>query len=278
MIVGIVGLGLIGGSLAKAYKQAEDIVVYGADVDHSILEFAKMSNAIDDFLTDDNIALCDLILIAINPDFAIKWLETNAPKIDKHTVVIDCCGTKRKICEVGFRLADEYGFEYAGGHPMAGSHQWGFKNSRPNLFRGAAMVIVPKKYDDIYLLDRIKHLLLPVGFGSLPITTAENHDRVIAFTSQLAHVVSNAYVKSPTAKEHHGFSAGSYRDLTRVAWLNPAMWTELFLENNDFMINELDSIINSLTEYRDAIAANDRETLCQLLDDGRKCKQEIDGR
>ena len=133
MIVGIVGLGLIGGSLAKAYKQAEDIVVYGADVDHSILEFAKMSNAIDDFLTDDNIALCDLILIAINPDFAIKWLETNAPKIDKHTVVIDCCGTKRKICEVGFRLADEYGFEYAGGHPMAGSHQWGLKTAAPTF-------------------------------------------------------------------------------------------------------------------------------------------------
>lgn len=278
MIIGIVGLGLIGGSLAKAYKQTEGITVYGADIDSSVLEFAKISGAIDDVLTLENMAQCDCILIAVNPDTAIAWLESNAPFIDKHTVVIDCCGTKRKICEIGFKLSDEYGFEYAGGHPMAGFHQWGFKNSRPNLFRGACMVIVPRKYDDIYLLDKIKHLLLPIGFGSLPITTAENHDRVIAFTSQLAHVVSNAYVKSPTAKEHHGFSAGSYRDLTRVAWLNPAMWTELFLENGDFMLNELDWIISSLTEYRDAIAKNDRDTLCQLLDDGRKCKQEIDGR
>ncbi|MBE6884639.1 MAG: prephenate dehydrogenase [Ruminococcaceae bacterium] len=278
MITGIVGLGLIGGSLAKAYKQSESITVYGADKDLTTLEFAKISGAIDDYLTADNISSCDCILIAINPEQAIDWLENNAESIDQHTVVIDCCGTKRKICEVGFRLAEQYGFEYVGGHPMAGNHLWGFKNSRPNLFRGASMVIVPKIYDDIYLLDKIKQLLLPVGFVSISVTTAENHDRLIAFTSQLAHVVSNAYVKSPTATEHRGFSAGSYRDLTRVAWLNPSMWADLFLENSDFMLNELDSIIASLGEYREAIAQNDRETLTQLLDDGRKRKQEIDGK
>ena len=159
---------------------------------------------------------------------------------------------------------------------MAGTQYSGFKYARSGLFRGAPMVIVPPDFSDILLLSRIKDLLEPAGFGSFSVTTAERHDSLIAFTSQLAHVVSNAYVKSPTAQDHKGFSAGSYRDLTRVAWLNPSMWAELFLDNRDNLLNELDTLIDNLKAYREAIADNDRPGLTKLLDDGRRLKETID--
>jgi len=275
--IGIVGLGLIGGSLAKAYKAA-NIMVLGTDADLSTQEFARISGAIDGFLTPETMNICDGILIAISPESAANWLRENAMHIPKTALVIDCCGTKRNICAAGFELAKQYGFEYAGGHPMAGTHQWGFKSSRADLFKNACFVVVPRVFDDINLLERIKQLILPAGFGSVSVITAEKHDRIIAFTSQLAHVVSNAYIKSPTALEHRGFSAGSYQDLTRVAWLNPDMWAELFLENGDNLVHELDTIIASLTEYRNAITANDKAALRKLLDDGRKRKEEVDGK
>ena len=138
------------------------------------------------------------------------------------------------------------------------------------------MVIVPPNFNDIELISRVKELLLPAGFGRFSYVDAKKHDKLIAFTSQLAHVVSNAYVKSPTAREHKGFSAGSYRDMTRVAWLNEQMWTELFFENAEPLIYELDTIINSLEEYKDALECGDKEKMLRLLRDGRIAKEEID--
>ena len=160
---------------------------------------------------------------------------------------------------------------------MAGTHHSGYRASDKYLFKGAPMVIVPPVYDDIELLDRIKSLLAPLGFGSISVTNAKDHDVTIAFTSQLAHVVSNAYIKSPTAKSHKGVSAGSYRDLTRVAWLNPVMWAELFLNNRDNMIFEIDTLVHELVKYKEALELRDRETLEQLLSDGARLKKEIDG-
>jgi prephenate dehydrogenase len=278
MKVGIVGLGLIGGSLAKAYKCSGGTTVYGADTDGTILEFARLQGVIDGALTPGTIALCECILLAVTPAAACEWLEENAPFIDKRTLVMDCCGTKRRICQTGFALATRFGFEFAGGHPMAGLHRWGYKNSREDLFRGACFVAVPRVFDDIILLERIKRSILPAGFGYISVTTAEKHDKLIAFTSQLAHIVSNAYIKSPTALEHRGFSAGSYQDLTRVAWLNPGMWAELFLENRENLLSELDTVISSLHEYREALEKSDPAELCRLLDEGSTRKEEVDGK
>ena len=159
---------------------------------------------------------------------------------------------------------------------MAGTHNAGVKYSREDLFDGAPMVLVPPNFSDIRLLDDAKKRLAPVGFGRIAITTAADHDRKIAFTSQLAHVVSNAYVKSPTARVHAGFSAGSYKDLTRVAWLNPDMWAELFLENRENLLFEVDIIIKSLQEYRVALDREDFDSLRSLLEDGRRIKEEVD--
>ncbi|MBR5701476.1 MAG: prephenate dehydrogenase, partial [Oscillospiraceae bacterium] len=218
MTVGIVGLGLIGGSLAKAFAKAEGIRVLGLDTDRSMQEFARLSGAIHGELTRESLGECGLLLLAAYPEAAEEYLRREAPHIRKDTVVMDCLGTKRSICAMAFPLAEEYGFTFVGGHPMAGTHNSGFKYARENLFRGAPMVLVPPKGFDMELLERVKTLLAPVGFGSFSVTTAEQHDEMIAFTSQLCHVVSNAYIKSPTAEKHKGFSAGSYRDLTRVAW------------------------------------------------------------
>ena len=277
MIIGIVGLGLIGGSFAKAYAKS-GWQVLAHDVDTGILEFAKLSGAVHGSLCEENLKSCDLLLLCTYPAAAEDFLKTHAPLIDSHTVVIDCLGTKKRICDVAFPLAKQYGFFFAGGHPMAGTHNSGFKYAKDNLFRGAPMVIVPPEFDNMQLLDNIKQLLAPAGFGSFSVTTAEQHDKMIGFTSQMPHILSNAFIKSPTAREHKGFSAGSYKDMTRVAWLNPTMWTELFLENGDNLAEELNIYIAELTKYRDAIVNQDTETLWQLLDEGRNRKKEIDGR
>lgn len=277
MTVGIIGLGLIGGSLAKAFRRTAGITVLGWDTDNSIVEFAEIAQAIHGPLTDDRLKELDLLLLATYPEAVLEHMARLAPLLSKDTLVIDCAGTKEKVCQGVFPLAQQYGFQFLGGHPMAGTQYSGFKYSRADLFDGAPMVIVPPNFDDIRLLDRAKKLLEPVGFGHISITTAQDHDQRIAFTSQMAHVVSNAYIKSPTARHHEGFSAGSYRDLTRVAWLNASMWAELFLENRDNLLFELDTLLGNLAHYRKALEAGDFEALRQLLDEGRKIKEEVDG-
>ena len=276
MKIGILGLGLIGGSLARAYAM-DGHTVFSCEKDESMLSFAMLAGAVHGKLDATTIGECDLILLAIYPDGSAAWLEQNAPLISKDTLVLDCCGVKREICQRCFPLAQKHGFTFVGGHPMAGSQFSGFKYSRANLFRGQPMVLVPPVYDDIELLDRVKQALKPCQFGSFSVTTAEDHDRMIAFTSQMPHILSNAYIKSPTARSHKGFSAGSYKDLTRVAWLNPRMWAELFLENKDNTINELDIYIRSLQSYRAAIAEEDLPRLIQLLEEGKRRKEDVDG-
>lgn len=276
MTVGILGLGLIGGSLARAYsKNGHTVLAY--DKDNNILAFAQLADVVHKKLDESTIGDCDLILLSIYADASATWLETNAQFVRRDALVIDCCGIKADICRRCFPIAEKYGFTFVGGHPMAGSHYSGFKYSRSNLFQGAPMVIVPPRFDDPNLLQRVKDALSPCGFKSFSVTTAESHDEMIAFTSQMPHIISNAYIKSPTALSHNGFSAGSYKDLTRVAWLNPQMWAELFLSNRDNVLKELDILIGSLTQYKEAIENNDSTRLIQLLDEGRKRKEEVDG-
>jgi prephenate dehydrogenase len=285
MIVGIAGLGLIGGSLAKAYKSPNTSTegsgaphtVYGFDTDDATLGIAQVAGAIDGVLDSGTLGACDLVLIALYPKDAVEYLRAAAPHLSTTSLVIDCCGVKQSVCDDCFRVANEYGFTFVGGHPMAGTHNSGFKHSKATLFKGAVMILVPPVTDDIMLYDRIEKALDPVGFGHLTVTTAAKHDAIIAFTSQMAHVVSNAFVKSPAAREHRGYSAGSYKDLTRVAWLNPDMWSELFMENRDALLCELDVFLASMMTYRDALKRGDGAALRALLDEGRRIKEELDG-
>ncbi len=276
MKVGILGLGLIGGSMARAYAVAGH-TVYAADLDESTLSFAMLSGAVHGRLDEETIPACELLLLAIYPGGSAKWLEDNGRLVDSGALVLDLCGIKQEVCKRCFPVARKYGFTFVGGHPMAGSHFSGFKYSRADLYKGAPMVLVPPRFDDIDLLQRVKDAMAPCGFGMFSVTTAEEHDRMIAFTSQMPHVLSNAFIKSPTARQHKGFSAGSYKDLTRVAWLNAPMWSELFLENRDNLLFELNTYLDSLTAYRDALEAGDGERLTALLEAGKKAKEEVDG-
>lgn len=276
MTVGVLGLGLIGGSMARAYA-LEGHTVLACEKDEHMLQFAMLAGAVHGKLDDESIGSCDLILLAIYPAGSAEWLERHASLVSKNALVMDLCGIKREICRRCFPLADQYGFTFVGGHPMAGSQFSGFKYSRANLFAGQPMVLVPPRFDDIVLLDRCKQALVPCNFGQFSVTTAEEHDKMIAFTSQMPHILSNAFIKSPTASSHKGFSAGSYKDLTRVAWLNSQMWAELFLENKDFTLSELDIYIESLQAYRDALAHDNLQLLTALLEEGKRRKEEVDG-
>lgn len=269
--VGIVGLGLIGGSMAKAYRAAGWRVL-AFDTDPDVMGAARVET-IDGTLDDATSKDCDLVLLAVYPKAAIDWLATHRDTLKPGALVVDCCGVKREVCAACMPMAEGRDFTFVGGHPMAGTQYSGFKYARANLFRGAPMVLVPPRTDDAAFLESIETLLAPPGFGRFMVTTAEEHDRRIAYTSQLAHVVSNAFIKSPSAQGHDGFSAGSYRDLTRVAWLNENMWTELFLDNADNLLFEVNTIIDELVKYRDALADGDASTLCELLRQGRIAKE-----
>lgn len=274
MKIGIAGLGLIGGSLARALSDCGKYEVYGLDRNRSSLLASKTVGAITDELTEDNIGEADIVFIALYPQATVDFVKKYADKIKKGAIVTDCGGVKRPICAPCEKLAKENGFIFIGAHPMAGTQFSGFSASRGNLFKSATMIVTPEENTDIRTLEKLKNVLNDAGFGAINFTTPEEHDKVIAFTSQLPHIISNAYVKSRTAVKQKGFSAGSYRDLTRVSKLNEAMWTELFFENKDNLCAEIDFLVERLSEYSAALKADDKEGLVALLREGTDSKKQ----
>ena len=277
MIVGIVGLGLIGGSMAKSIKNRTAHTVYGADLNAETMTMARMCGAMDAPLTAENLPQCDLVLVAIRPGAAVEWVRQNAEHISKSAILVDLCGVKRTVVKAITPIAAEHGFAYIGGHPMAGRERGGFTAATDDLYVGASMILTPDERTDMQLLETLKAFFLDLGFAGLTFSTPEEHDRIIAFTSQLAHITSSAYVKSPEAQKRRGFSAGSFQDMTRVARLDEDMWTELFLEDADYLTGELEVLVGHLTEYLDALKARDADTLRALLRDGREKKATAGG-
>ena len=273
MKIGIVGLGLIGGSLAKAIKKNTEHSCYALDIDRAAIAGAAAQEAIDGEMTVDELHSCDVVMICLHPAQTINFMIENKEHFKKGGIVIDTCGVKRSIVEaVEKPLADE-GVLFIGCHPMAGREFSGFAYAVDNLFERASFIMTPSDLTPVKAVREISQLAYEIGFAKVVTATAEEHDRVIAFTSQLAHVVSSAYVKSPNLLKQSGFSAGSFKDLTRVAKLNENMWTELFLMNKQPLVDEIDCIIARLKEYRDAISAEDADTLRDLLKAGRELKE-----
>ena len=276
MKIGIIGLGLIGGSMAKAIKLNTDHYVLGMDLDEKVVMRAKVMEAINEELSDKNIGECDIIIFALYPNETVKTVKKYAHLIKKGAYLIDCAGVKEKVCDIVPQIAKDNGFVFVGGHPMAGIEKIGFKYSDANIFANASMILTPDENVKIEELADIKIFFLSIGFGKITIKSAKDHDRIIAYTSQLAHVLSNAYVKSETAKVHRGLSAGSFKDLTRVAYLNETMWTELFLENKENLIAEIGTLIHNLEKYKDALEQEDGDRLKNLLKEGRELKESLD--
>lgn len=277
MNIGIVGLGLIGGSMAKSIKARTPYRVWGSDLNSEVAAAAGLCGAIDAPLTDENIAACDLILTAILPGATVEWARARGPRISPDTILIDLCGIKRAVYGELQAVASRYGFTYMGGHPMAGKEKWGFAHSSESLFDGAFMILTPGENAALSLLEKLKAFFTGIGFAGLTITTPEEHDKIIAYTSQLAHIVSSAYVKSPEAQRRRGFSAGSYRDLTRVARLDPEMWAELMAGNADFLAGQLELLMENLGDYLAALRNGDREKLRLLLKEGCENKMQAGG-
>lgn len=276
-VIGIAGLGLIGGSMAKAIKEQTGSRVLGFDKNEAVLQSALLEGSIDGVLSKDNISSCRLILIALYPRACVDFVTEHRELIRKDAMVIDLCGVKTAVIKPLIPVVETSDFEYIGGHPMAGTEKTGYFNSRGDLFKRASMILVPVKNSE-ESLERAESFFMSLGFGETVRTDMEAHDRIIAFTSQLAHVVSNAYVKSPTARLHYGYSAGSYRDLTRVAWLNEKMWAELFVDNREALSDEIDRLIEDLKEYSSLIREGRQEELRAILKEGRLQKEMIDRR
>ena len=273
MIIGIVGLGLIGGSLAKSLKKKTAHTVYGRDINPETMLLAVKEGAADKELVPELLRGCDIIIAALPPKALVRWIKENAPFIKKGAVLVDVCGVKRYIVRHAAPLAQEFGFTFIGGHPMAGRERGGFENASENLFDGSSMILTPDSSAPKDALDTLRELFLSIGFGTITLTDPENHDRNIAYTSQLCHIASNAFIKSPRALTHKGYSAGSFKDLTRVAKLDENMWTELFMANRDFIADELRGYIGHLNAYLEALDGADPDKLRALLKEGRELKE-----
>lgn len=272
MTVGVIGLGLIGGSMAKAIKLNVPGTVLGYDINETVVMRALLVGAIDDRLTKEACADCDLLILALFPGDTLDSLAEYAPYIKKGATVIDTCGVKRAVCPKAGAIAEKYGFCFVGAHPMAGTERTGFDASKHNLFENASMILVPGGDFDISRIEKLKRFFTEIGFSRVVITDADTHDEMIGYTSQLAHIVSSAYIKSPLSLKAKGFSAGSFRDMTRVATLNEKMWSELFLNNGDNLSSQLGLLIDELAAYKTALEQRDGQKLEKLLADGRTAK------
>lgn len=275
MNIGVVGLGLIGGSLAKTAKLHLDATVFGCDLNQQTMMQASLLGAIDGELTEDSLRRCNVVLVALYPQAIVTWVKEHAPFFKDDALVIDCGGVKEVICRELEPLAEGKAWHFIGGHPMAGREFSGFKYAKDDLFDKASMILTPRGDEDLPVLQRARDFFMDMGFRRVQFTTAKTHDEMIAYTSQLAHIVSSAYVKCPLAQKHKGFSAGSFADMTRVARLAEDMWTELFFDNRDALLPEVDGLVQRLTQYRDALRDNDHEVMRALLREGREVKEQL---
>lgn len=274
MKIAVAGLGIIGGSYCKALKAHTPHYVIGINRTEKVAQQALAQGAIDEIGTPGSLEQADIIFLCMYPQACVDFLRENGRYIRKDAIVTDAAGIKRALCPQLKALADEFGFTYAGSHPMAGKEKNGFAVSDENLFMGASFIITPcgAPHEAVNALSR---LALEIGFGTIKITTPEEHDRMIAFTSQLPHVLACAYVLSPSCPKHNGFSAGSYRDVSRVANINAGLWTELFSENREPLVAELEELNKNLNAIYQAIKNEDKETLYSLLEQGHQVKQQL---
>ena len=273
MNIAVIGLGLIGGSLCKSLKKHTFHHIMGIDSDKETIRKALEQKAIDEEINEERLKEANLTIICLYPEAICEFVRKNADNFKKGSIVTDTCGVKKAIVDSCTPVLEEKGVMFLGSHPMAGREFSGFDYSTDTLFEGASFIITPSENTPQIAIDLLSTLAGSIGFGKAVVSTPEKHDQVIAYTSQLAHVVSNAYVKSPSVNDFNGFSAGSFMDLTRVAKLNEDMWTSLFMCNKEALLNELDQIIGSITEYRDAIRDGDSTRLHDLLRDGRILKE-----
>ena len=257
MTIGIRGMGLIGGSFEKAFLREG----------HKVLNLKDASK--------DEIRECSLVIVCLPPLMVAPWIREHALDFADGAVVTDAAGVKGVVCDALRELAERSAWTYVGGHPMAGKERSGYANAAADLFNGASMIFTPYASTSEVTVEWLKSIFSEIGFARFVVTDPARHDEMIAYTSQLAHVVSSAYVRDPLSRKHLGFSAGSYQDMTRVATVDPDIWTDLFLSNATALDAVLTRLIERLGGYRDAIRSGDAGALRELLADGRRAKETV---
>lgn len=275
MKIGIIGLGLIGGSLAKGIDKYTDHQIYGDDIDEDVIVGALKSKLILSRLDKETLSICDLIIVSLYPKATVDYVKSNVGNFKDGAIVIDVAGVKEYVCHHLFEIAAKSNFTFIGTHPMAGIEFSGFEYANGDLFQGASLIVIPDENEKAEPIETVEKLFLEVGFGHIQKSTAEEHDSIIANTSQLAHIVSSAYVKSNRSQKYRGFSAGSFHDMTRVAKLNENMWSELFFLNKKNLTDEIDNLIQHLNDYNDALKENDSLKMTSLLKEGRIIKENL---
>ncbi len=278
MKIGIIGLGLIGGSLARQIMRNTSHKVFAYDVSDEVLKKGALLNAYHEIL-DVNAPILDvdILIIATNPRATLKILDSVVPRLKSGAIIMDTAGIKKEIVKKMQSLKEmRQDVFFVGGHPMAGREFSGVSHSTATLFEHAYIILTPVDMDDIPALEKMKEFFNEVKCEGITVSSYEKHDKIIAYTSQLAHVVSSSYIKNPLSAEHVGYSAGSFRDLTRVAKLNPTMWTELFLGNKEYLLQAIEDVEKRIAEYKDAIINEDEQRLMELLQDGTEKKEIAD--
>lgn len=274
MKVLICGLGLIGASLAKTLKKNTTHTVLGWNRTPSVTEKALRDGVIDrtgdiDELMSD----ADVTFVNFYPDAIVPFILEHKNSFKKDSIVTDSCGIKTKICK---ELEHEkLNFYYVGAHPMAGREVGGYDNSQDTLFDKASFIVTPYENTPRNKVDALVGLAQDMKFARTVVTTPEHHDEMIAFTSQIAHVLACSYVLSPLAPMHPGYSAGSYRDVSRVARINAEMWSDLFIDNKDALVREVDDLVSNLMKFKYNIINEDRQALCDLMNKANSIKEEI---
>ena len=274
MKVLICGLGLIGASLAKTLKKNTTHTVLGWNRTPSVTEKALRDGVIDrtgdiDELMSD----ADITFVNFYPDAIVPFILEHKNSFKKDSIVTDSCGIKTKICK---ELEHEkLNFYYVGAHPMAGREVGGYDNSQDTLFDKASFIVTPYENTPRNKVDALVGLAQDMKFARTGVTTPEHHDEMIAFTSQIAHVLACSYVLSPLAPMHPGYSAGSYRDVSRVARINAEMWSDLFIDNKDALVREVDDLVSNLMKFKYNIINEDRQALCDLMNKANSIKEEI---
>lgn len=273
--IAIVGLGLIGGSMALALQKQGGSTVLGYDRDPDTQAAALACGAIQEAAGPDSLPRAELLILALPPEAAVACLRELRDFLQPGTLVTDVCGVKRAVVAACEPLCRERNLLFLGGHPMAGRERGGFQNATGNLFRGASYILTPTAGTPEAAVSYMKQFAADLGCGGVTVAAPEEHDRMIAFTSQLPHVLAGAYVQSPQCPDHRGYSAGSYRDVSRVAAVDEALWSQLFLMNRDMLSGELDGLIRRLQTAREALASGDREAVAEVIRRGRLVKERL---
>ena len=271
--IAIIGLGLMGGSIAKALKKTKKYKIVGFDISKSVLSLAKDGGFVDEIWNGTDKLDSDITVLALSPSLTEEFIKNNIGLLKENSILTDICGVKEHICEFAQAKAEQYNINYVGGHPMAGRELSGFLNSVENLFINRSYIFTKTQKTNEEALEAVSEMAYDLGCSDITITTPKKHDEMIAYTSQLPHILAGAYVKSPASDEHKGFSAGSYHDVSRVASVDENLWSELFLLNKDNLIQEIDTLLQNIIEYKNALLNKDKQRVLNAIKEGRILKE-----